>query len=83
MYLYSPGFLRTRPVNAEAEPGASGGNLALLDILAALRWLQMNIKAFGGDPSRVTVIGHDTGAALVNLLLTTSNAKGKQPTLNY
>jgi neuroligin len=45
--------------------------------LAALEWVRRNVAAFGGDPSRVTVLGHDTGAALVNLLLISSAAKGK------
>lgn len=54
----------------------SGGNLALHDIMAALLWVQKNIAAFGGDPQRVTLMGPDTGATLVNLLLLTSAAKG-------
>jgi neuroligin len=45
--------------------------------LAALQWVRRNVAAFGGDPNRVTVLGHDTGAALVNLLLLSSAAKGK------
>jgi len=57
--------------------GVAGGNLGLRDILGALQWVRHNIAAFGGDPSRVTVLGHDTGAALVNLLLISSAAKGK------
>ncbi|XP_023290587.1 neuroligin-4, X-linked isoform X2 [Orussus abietinus] len=32
-------------------------------------WVHQNIAAFGGDPSRITLLGHDTGAVLVNLLL--------------
>jgi neuroligin len=51
--------------------------LGLYDILAALQWVRHNVAAFGGDPNRVTVLGHDTGAALVNLLLISSAAKGK------
>lgn len=54
----------------------SGGNLGVQDIAAALRWVQKNVAAFGGDPKRVTLMGHDTGAALVNILLLTSSAKG-------
>ena len=69
------GFLRTRP--GPDREGATGGNLGLRDILAALQWVRRNVAAFGGDPSRVTVLGHDTGAALVNLLLISSAAKGK------
>jgi hypothetical protein len=61
----------------------AGANLGLRDILAALQWLRHNIAAFGGDPSRVTVLGHDTGAALVNLLLISSAAKGNLDGLFY
>ncbi|XP_054273205.1 neuroligin-1-like [Macrosteles quadrilineatus] len=50
--------------------------VALRDIEAALKWLQLNIASFGGDPGRVTVVGHDTGAALVNLLLLQESNKG-------
>ncbi|PSN41630.1 Neuroligin-4, partial [Blattella germanica] len=67
------GFLRTRP--GPDREGAAGGNLGLRDILAALQWVRQNIAAFGGDPSRITVLGHDTGAALVNLLLISKAAK--------
>jgi len=69
------GFLSTRP--GPDREGVAGGNLGLRDILAALQWVRHNIAAFGGDPNRVTVLGHDTGGALVNLLLISSAAKGK------
>ncbi|XP_015110654.1 neuroligin-4, X-linked [Diachasma alloeum] len=68
------GFLRTRAVpDTSAE---SGGNLALRDIAMGLRWVRENIGAFGGDSTRVTLMGHDTGAALVNLVLLAPFAKG-------
>ncbi|EEB16933.1 acetylcholinesterase precursor, putative [Pediculus humanus corporis] len=67
------GFLRTR--TGPDHSNLSGGNLAVQDIGAALNWVQNNVGAFGGDPKRVTLIGHDTGAALVNLLLLNSSAK--------
>ena len=47
-----------------------------MDILAALYWTKDNIAAFGGDPSRVTIVGHDTGAALANLVLISKSGKG-------
>ncbi|XP_078043376.1 neuroligin 5 [Augochlora pura] len=68
------GFLRTRPY-PDRIPG-SGGNLALKDIAMALRWVRENIAAFGGDPTKITLIGHDTGAALVNFLLLAPYGKG-------
>ncbi|KAI8772176.1 neuroligin-4, X-linked [Biomphalaria glabrata] len=45
------------------------GNYALLDVIQALLWLKENIPSFNGDPQRVTLFGHGTGAAIVNLLL--------------
>lgn len=43
-----------------------------MDQIAALHWIQENIAFFGGDPTNVTLLGHGTGAACVNFLLTSS-----------
>ncbi|XP_014478522.1 PREDICTED: neuroligin-2-like isoform X2 [Dinoponera quadriceps] len=74
LYIPGSGFLRTRPFPDRTS--GSGGNLALKDITMALRWVRENIGAFGGDPTRITIMGHDTGAALVNLLLLAPYSKG-------
>ena len=58
-----------------AAPGVSDGNLGLLDVLAALRWVQENVTAFGGDPGRVTVAGQSAGAHAIACLLTVPEAR--------
>jgi para-nitrobenzyl esterase len=56
--------------------GDDGANLGLLDHLAALHWVQENIRAFGGDPDRVTVFGESAGAMSIGVLLSMPRAKG-------
>lgn len=51
-------------------------NLAILDQLAALRWVQENIARFGGDPDNVTVFGESAGGAAVGTLLGTPASEG-------
>lgn len=48
-----------------------------MDIILALQWVRDNIASFGGDPKRITIVGHDTGAALANLALISKAGKGK------
>lgn len=51
-------------------------NRGVLDWLAALAWVQENIRAFGGDPGRVTIAGQSAGGAAVMRLLTLPAAQG-------
>uniref|UniRef100_A0A1Y9IVR1 Carboxylesterase type B domain-containing protein n=1 Tax=Anopheles minimus TaxID=112268 RepID=A0A1Y9IVR1_9DIPT len=39
-----------------------------MDLVAGLHWLRENLVAFGGDPAKITLMGHGTGAALANIL---------------
>jgi para-nitrobenzyl esterase len=51
-------------------------NLFLRDLLLALRWVQDNIAAFGGDPDNVTLFGESAGAQAVAALLAAPDAEG-------
>ncbi|XP_057367984.1 neuroligin-1-like [Daphnia carinata] len=68
----TPGHVRGKSKSAIPTQG----NYGLLDIMAALLWSKDNIGVFGGDAGRVTLSGHGTGAALVNLLMISPIAAG-------
>ncbi len=65
--------LLTEEARGENAPTA---NFGLLDQVAALRWVQRNIQAFGGDPSNVTLFGESAGAISTLALMTAPMARG-------
>ncbi len=68
------GYLDLSEVGGDAY--ADSGNLAVLDQIAALRWVRDNIARFGGDPGNVTIFGESAGAGSVTTLLTVPPARG-------
>ena len=69
------GFFVHEDLEKESPAGVAG-NYGLLDQIAALQWIRMNIEAFGGDPDRITLFGESAGAAAISLLMLSPLAKG-------
>lgn len=69
------GFLAHPELSAES-PNHVSGNYGLLDMIAGLQWIQKNIKAFGGNPDKVTIFGESAGGIAVSMLCASPLAKG-------
>ena len=55
---------------------ADAGNVGMLDVIAALKWVQQNIAQFGGDASNVSISGQSGGASKVAVLMAMPQAHG-------
>lgn len=54
------------------------GNNGLKDQVEVLKWIKVNIYAFGGDPDSVTILGYSAGAMSAILHLMSPMSKGKE-----
>lgn len=69
------GFM-AHPALSEEETPRRSGNYGILDIQAALKWVQNNIEKFGGNPNNVTAFGISAGGNAMNVLLASPQSAG-------
>lgn len=75
-YRLGPFGFAAHPALAAQNPSGTSGNWGLLDQREAMRWVQRNIEAFGGDPQRVTIFGESAGAGSVCMHLLSEASAG-------
>lgn len=68
--------LMAHPLLSSESPRRVSGNYLFLDMIAALKWVQQNIAAFGGDPGNVTIFGQSGGGMKVTGLMSSPLAHG-------
>ncbi len=64
------------PALSAEHPEEPKGSYAFMDQIAALKWVQQNIPAFGGDPKNVTIFGFSAGGVSIHSLMTIPSARG-------
>lgn len=69
------GFL-SHPALKTGDPESDSGNFALLDQIAALKWVRNNIAHFGGTKENITIAGESAGGQNVLCLLASDRARG-------
>lgn len=73
--LGSFGYFAHPALSAESSQKVSG-NYGVQDQIFALKWIQANIQAFGGDPNKVMIFGESAGAVSTCILVASPLAKG-------
>ncbi|KAL1006979.1 hypothetical protein UPYG_G00080110 [Umbra pygmaea] len=73
--LNALGFLALELLR-EGSPTNTSGNYGFMDQIEALKWVQKNIRVFGGDPNQVTIFGQSSGGTSVWTLMMSPLAKG-------
>ncbi|MFI5097203.1 MAG: carboxylesterase/lipase family protein [Candidatus Acidiferrales bacterium] len=69
------GFMAHPALTSESLHHASG-DYGILDLIAALEWVQRNVSKFGGDPAKVTIFGESSGGMMVCFLMSSPLARG-------
>lgn len=75
-YRLGPFGFMAHPLLSKESPHKVSGNYGLLDQIATLQWVRDNIRAFGGDPDRVTIFGESGGGRSVAHLMVCPLAEG-------
>lgn len=70
------GFFAHPALSRTSKPEEPLASYGVMDQIAALRWVQRNIAAFGGDPANVTLFGESAGGVDVLVLMSAPSARG-------